>query len=575
MLKQIANMRKLNQVEKLIPSATKLARKQELNEEERKFKAGMAAFKSTDSNAMPINTLFENRRRLNQEMDEWDKQDTRQGTVKFGRMLRDINERANVEKALSYAVGKVSGDRLDDTAAELLRDATAQYKPTGRSNEHQYLTDYRSQIDKLYEKYKAENKGHPSVKYLQQQLDQDQLSRVEHFLPLAKKKSQGFELNQKESRELRYGMLNMGLLTEKDPYARLIEKQTALNQSLKSNANWKQALNALLQMPMQAQAQSLAADGADGAVYKAMPNRGTHKKGSNMPNDAVNPMAQQQSVDTNRLGINAVHMLASAGTTDAGRMRSSNTGEVLALNNGTQNNVQNKNEVGKPLEGDEKAWYNTDASSSHTGDSPINKTSTIEAMLNATSQQDFDAIQKSIPLLADALDEMDSNAKDAYESLTKIVGDLGPGKVPTEKEWNKILRACSYLRAVDDIDYFEPLTNLDNKLKAFGFKKTEAGSKVTIVFFNNKIEVHPAEYVLFIENPILSVIGYNSSIRANEITSQYFPDEYKGQKKWSSDDSEINAFRHAFWNAYLTYRTSAEEAKLITDAHEYNQLEGG
>ena len=119
-----------------------------------------------------------------------------------------------------------------------------------------------------------------------------------------------------------------------------------------------------------------------------------------------------------------------------------------------------------------------------------------------------------------------------------------------------------------DLAYYEPLTNMDDLIKKYGLESYDHKADLTIeIPLLGTIKVNAAEYVIYHENPFLSAQGYLTSQAANKVTEKYFGD------RWKTDDTDANAFRHAFWNTKLTLAVGAENAKIVTDAHEYKQLE--
>lgn len=62
-------------------------------------------------------------------------------------------------------------------------------------------------------------------------------------------------------------------------------------------------------------------------------------------------------------------------------------------------------------------------------------------------------------------------------------------------------------------------------------------------------------------------IAYNMKEEPNSKTDSYF-----GQGTCNNDNCFINAFKHTYWNAWLTYRAGEDAAKYFTDAHEYEEV---
>lgn len=53
---------------------------------------------------------------------------------------------------------------------------------------------------------------------------------------------------------------------------------------------------------------------------------------------------------------------------------------------------------------------------------------------------------------------------------------------------------------------------------------------------------------------------------ARKITAEYIDDVYGAQN--DRDNTQVNAYRHAMWNAIMTDKMGAEKAKKFADAHE-------
>lgn len=64
-----------------------------------------------------------------------------------------------------------------------------------------------------------------------------------------------------------------------------------------------------------------------------------------------------------------------------------------------------------------------------------------------------------------------------------------------------------------------------------------------------------------------SLVAYKMKKEPNEKTERYF-----GVNSSSIDNNVINAFKHTYWNAWLTYNAGVEAAKYFTDAHEYAEV---
>jgi hypothetical protein len=70
---------------------------------------------------------------------------------------------------------------------------------------------------------------------------------------------------------------------------------------------------------------------------------------------------------------------------------------------------------------------------------------------------------------------------------------------------------------------------------------------------------------LFSQHPIQSVIAYNASRDTITKVLEFYEND--------EDDGNQNAFKHAYWNALMTFRLNASWAKLFGDAHEWGQDE--
>jgi hypothetical protein len=78
----------------------------------------------------------------------------------------------------------------------------------------------------------------------------------------------------------------------------------------------------------------------------------------------------------------------------------------------------------------------------------------------------------------------------------------------------------------------------------------------------NNSGANEAEKELIYEDPIAA---YNVN-KAKEITEEYIDKLYG--REHDRDGTQVNAFRHAMWNAIMTDMIGAEKAKKFADAHE-------